>query len=72
MKTPTPEDILIRLCLDMRDPKDFTAPYLRMRQALSSLREWVLAKKKEIIAYTPNDPDRAYNQALSDIAELLK
>lgn len=29
-------------------------------------------KKKEILAYTPNDPDRVYNQALTDYDLWLK
>ena len=39
---------------------------------LTAIRAEVEGMKKEIIAYTPNDPDRVHNRILNDILEKLK
>ena len=39
---------------------------------LTAIRTDVEGMKKEIIAYTPNDPDRVHNRILNDILEKLK
>ena len=45
---------------------------LALSAILTAIRTDVEGMKKEIIAYTPNDPDRVHNRILNDILEKLK
>lgn len=46
-----------------------TDPYIN--KALKALSEIVLAEKKEIKAYTPNDKDRIWNACCDHLAKLI-
>ena len=38
---------------------------------VNALRSWLEGKKKKILAYTPNDPDRIWNASIDSLKEDL-